>query len=78
MHLAYFIVPAILLAIVSFVTGLVPVGIGLLVIAAGLGAAQSRRGASSAERAKRIEERDPGDPLPPAHDGQAHMTPEQI
>lgn len=78
MHLAYLIVPAIILAIASFVTGLAPIGIALLVVAAGLAAYQARKGAPSAARAQRAEARSPADPLPPAHEGQKHMTPEDI
>ncbi len=55
-----------------------PVGIVLLVVAIILGVFQSRQGAPSARRAERMEKRDPGDPLPAAHEGQAHMTPDKI
>ena len=69
---------SLLLSIAAFVGGLAPVGVGLLIIAIGLVIAQSRAGAPSAARAKRAEERDPRDPLPPAHEGQAHMTPDDL
>lgn len=78
MHLAYFIVPAVILAIVSFVTGLAPVGVVLLVVAVILGVFQAKQGGPSAARAERMEKRSPGDPLPAAHEGQAHMTPDSL
>lgn len=78
MWLSIPIVLALLLAVVSFIAGIAPLGIGLLVIAAGLVAFQRVQGGPSAARAERAERRNPTDPLPPAHEGQSHMTPDEI
>lgn len=69
---------SLLLAVASFAAGLAPVGIGLAVIAAGLLAFQRKQGRPAAERARRMAARVPHDPLPPAHQGQARMTPDDI
>ena len=67
------------LAIASFFIGLWPVGVILLIaIAIALATKPAGLSKSSADRAKRQERRAPSDPLPPAHEGQAHMTPDEI
>ena len=78
MWLALPVIGAIILAVVAFLAGLAPVGLGLLVIAAGLAAFQRVQGGPSARRAERQERIDPNQNLGPAHNGQGHMTPDQI
>lgn len=78
MWLAIPIVLALLLAVVSFIAGIAPLGIGLLVVAAGLAAFQRKQGGASAARAERQEAHDPTQPLGTAHEGQEHMTPDEI
>lgn len=78
MWIALPVIGALVLAVAAFLAGLAPVGVGLLVIAAGLAAFQTVQGGPSAQRAKRAERLDVNQNLGPAHDGQAHMTPDQL
>lgn len=69
---------SLLLSLVAFVTGVLPVGVALLVVLIVLLVIQLRSPNPSARRAERNEHRDPTEPLGPAHEGQAHMTPDKL
>lgn len=70
---------SLLLSIFAFITGIAPVGIALLVAFAIFVAVQAKSGGGApARRAERNEERDVTENLGPAHEGQAHMTPDKL
>ena len=69
---------SLLLSIISFIAGLIPVAVGLLVLFVVLIALSARAGSASAARAERNEHLDTTEDLGPAHGGQAHMTPDKL